>query len=36
MESNDIIPNSELTIIPSGGHNVLMSNPEIIIGVIKK
>ena len=36
MESNDIIPNSELTVITSGGHNVLMSNPEIIIGVIKK
>ncbi len=36
LDSNDIIPNSELTIIPSSGHNVLMSNPEIVIGVIKK
>tara|TARA_B100000678_G_scaffold99312_1_gene82951 strand:+ start:1433 stop:2140 length:708 start_codon:yes stop_codon:yes gene_type:complete len=36
LDSNDIIPNSELTIIPSSGHNVLMSNPQIVIGVIKK
>ena len=36
LDSNDIIPNSELTIIPGGGHNVLMSSSEIIIEVIKK
>lgn len=36
LDSNDIIPNSELTIIPGGGHNVLMSSSQIIIEVIKK
>ena len=36
LDSNDIIPNSELTVIPGVGHNVLLSNPEILVGVIKK
>ena len=36
LDSNDIIPNSELTIIPGGGHNELMRSSQIIIGVIKK
>ena len=36
IDSNDIIPNSELTIIPDGGHNILMSSSQILVGVIKK
>ena len=36
LDSNDIIPNCELTIIPGGGHNELMRSSQTIIEVIKK
>jgi pimeloyl-ACP methyl ester carboxylesterase len=35
IDSNDIIPNSELTIIPDEGHNMLRSSSEKIIEIIK-
>ena len=36
VDSNSIIPDSELTIIPNEGHNMLRSSAEIIIGIIKR
>ena len=36
IDSNSIIPNSELTIIPDEGHNMLRSSSEKIIEIIKK
>ena len=36
IDSSSIIPDSELTIIPDEGHNMLRSSAEIIIGIIKR
>ena len=36
VDSNSIIPDSELTIIPNEGQNVLRSSAEIIIEIIKR
>ena len=36
VDSSSIIPDSELTIIPNEGHNMLRSSAEIIIGIIKR
>ena len=36
VESSSIIPDSELTIIPNEGHNMLRSSAEVIIGIIKR
>ncbi len=36
IDSNQIIPNSELTIIRDEGHNMLRSSSEKIIEIIKK
>ena len=36
IDSNSIIPDSELTIIPDEGHNMLRSSSEKIIEIIKK
>ena len=36
VDSSSIIPDSELTIIPNEGHNMLRSSAEVIIGIIKR
>ena len=36
IDSSSIIPDSELTIIPDEGHNMLRSSSEKIIEIIKK
>ncbi len=36
VDSSSVIPNSELTIIPNEGHNMLRSSAEIIIEIIKR
>ncbi len=36
IDSSSIIPNSELTIIPDEGHNMLRSSADIIIEIIKR
>ena len=36
IDSGSIIPDSELTIIPDEGHNMLRSSSEKIIEIIKK
>ena len=36
IDSSSIIPDSELTIIPNEGHNMLRSSSEKIIEIIKK
>ena len=36
IDSSRIIPDSELTIIPDEGHNMLRSSAEKIIEIIKR
>ena len=36
IDSNSIIPDSELTIIPDEGHNMLRSSAEKIVEIIKR